>query len=117
MWTIKIMMRQSPTVLEFHFKEMMRARALRDALMIGTGYEDPAPPDWRIGISDDYGLVVDVLSEEIGGVILIDIAETLKGAIDMQIVQMRANADLQAKAQADPKLRFAAAGQGLRLNQ
>lgn len=61
-----------------------------------------------IPFADDYGRRGAVQIEDIAGWLLGDITQSLAGAADAQMIQMRANAEFGQRVQADPKLRFLA---------
>ncbi len=88
--------------LGFQYKEEMRgvgasqdaAKAIREDI------------DFCV-ITDDFGRRATLRVNEIAACLEGDFADSLVGNVDASIIQARAQADAAAKAQADPKLRFA----------
>lgn len=60
-----------------------------------------------IKVADDYGREAYFRLDEIAGYFGSDAAEACKGNADARIIEAHAQADLQVRANADPKLRFA----------
>lgn len=115
MFSIILAMRQSPSLLQFQFKDFISANKFRDALRAARAREADADAepgdDWCKDLRDDYGRTFDVLLEEIGALMMIDMTESTKGGIDMRLLDMRAQLELQQKIQSDPKFRFAQSSQ------
>ena len=114
MHIVTICLRQSPTQLQFVFKEFIGAQRFRDAINQArayTNHEDAKPgDDWKTDLRDDYSRVFDVLLEEIGAIVIGHYEDVIKGQQELAIGQARAQAETQAKVMSDPKMRFIAAG-------
>ena len=112
MHVVTVCLRQSPINVQFFFKDFISANAFRQRIrdaQAKTETEEAVPADaWIKGLRDDFAKEFDLLLEEIASIILADPEEGAKGGIALGMIQARAQAEMQAKAQADPKLRFLA---------
>jgi hypothetical protein len=84
---------------------------LHDARVAGRA--DGTPEE--IILKDDYGREVEVLIEEIAGWLGGDLAKSFEGQVEATIIQTRAQADAQSRAQNDPRLKLQMAHPGGRI--
>lgn len=117
MFIVSVCLGQSAQSPQFMFKELISAKAFRDRINEARAHtlEEDAKPgdDWLCDMRDDYGHTLDVHLDDIAGIILKDVAQSLKASADLAMLNTRAQAELSAKVQSDPKLRFLAGGVGL----
>ena len=119
MFIITVCLRQSPTTLQFMFKEFKAACVFKNVIhdrRRATQTEEAVPEqEWSLDLTDDYGHVFDVLIEEVGAVVLKDLRLSNKAAAEIAMITALAQAELQAKVQRDPKMQFLAGAGGIQL--
>ena len=112
MYVLSVCLRQSPTNVQFHFKDFITANAfrqrIRDAQDRRNSDQAVEGDDWLKGLLDDYHKECDILLEEIGAIILADPAEGAKSGQELAMIQTRAQMEFNAKVANDPKLKFLA---------
>lgn len=112
MFIVGVCLRSSPTTLQFMFKDFIAARHFREELQKRRAKTDEADATtadaWSLELRDDYGHIFDVMLEEIGAVVLKDVNESNKAGAELGILNARAQMELNAKVQSDPKMRFLA---------
>lgn len=115
MYTLSIFLIGNPNPLGLQFKDEMRGLAAKQTLHEAriSGRKDGSPED--VILKDDYDREIEVLMDEVSGWLGGDLAKSFEGQVDATVIQTRAQIDAQQRAQADPKLRLAMAGQNLLL--
>lgn len=109
MYTLSVYLLGASTPVGFQFKDGMRGVLMAASLQKAreSGRVDGKPEE--IAIKDDYGRSAVLLMEEIAGWCGGDLAKSFEGQVDATLIQTRAQIDAQSRANADPKLRLAAA--------
>lgn len=111
MYTLSVFLIGGGQPLAFQFKDELAGMVVENRLQEcrNLGRSDGTPEE--IEIKDGYGRKAVILMEEIAGWLGGDLAESFKGQIDATMIQERAKVDAMQRAQSDPKLRLAMAGQ------
>lgn len=110
MFIVSVCLGQSAQALQFMFNGFISAKAFRDAINAARAHtlEEDAKPgdDWLCDLRDDYGHTLDVHLDDIAGMVMKDVAASHRASQELAMLTARAQAELQAKVQADPKMRF-----------
>ena len=119
MFIVSVCLRSSPTTLQFMFKDFIGAGRFKAAIQDRrrkTLTEEAVPEDeWSLDLADDYGHIFDCMIEEIGAVVLKDQKQSTIAAQEIAMMNARAQMELNAKVQSDPKMRFLGGASGLTL--
>ena len=101
MYTITVTM-LSGTGIVLQFKEPLAG--LRCESLLDTAFETGKPE--FIKLNDDYGRKCRFKIEEIAAVLGGDLRDNLEGSVEGSMIQVRAQAEFQAKAQSDPRMKL-----------
>lgn len=105
MFLVQVIIPEAPP-LELMFNVDARAKAVyRQLVEAGiTGSEDENR--FQVEVSDDYGQTLCVDRDRVDVIFLRDLSRVHQGQAEIQIMQARAQAGLQRKAQQDPALKL-----------
>lgn len=110
MFIVTVVLRQSPTTLQFMFKDFKGAMVFKNAIherRRKTETDEAMPEDaWSLDLTDDYGHIFDAMIEEVGALVVKDVTRSNAAMQEIAMAGQKAQLELQQKIKADPTLRF-----------
>ena len=101
MYTVTITL-LSGTGIALQFREPLAG--LRCESLLAAAFETGEPA--YLPLNDDYGRKCKFKVDEIAAVLGGDLRDNLEGSVEGSMIQMRAQAEFQAKAQSDPRMKL-----------
>ena len=110
MFTVNIMLRTTPNPFVLYFKSQEAASRIYDSIFDDVTAE--VAKKETISVRDESGQWLNIASDVFAGAFMTDAEQMGEVQINMSLIQARAQAAAQVRAQGDPSLRVASMANG-----